>query len=74
MQVALNNYLQARYCHSGGVAGPNEAELELLSSVTATILANSRHFGAQVVQARRCFVCFCCKMKCTSSAGTRHPT
>ena len=51
MQVALNNYLQARYCHSGGIAGPSESELTQLSSIVATILANSQHVGAPLVQA-----------------------
>jgi hypothetical protein len=49
--VALGNYLQARFCHSGGVDGPSAEEVTALSRVAATILSHSRHFGAQLVQA-----------------------
>lgn len=51
MQVALSNYLQARYCHSGTGDGPTTEELSLLSQVAATVLGSAEHCGAAVVQA-----------------------
>jgi hypothetical protein len=49
MQMALGNYLQARYSHAVANDTPSSEELKMLATISATILRHNRDYGARVL-------------------------